>query len=230
MKEAKMRGLLSLLGLLAVAPATSEELFPNDRRGSYLGGGVTVTNVYAEDADVAAGSFERGDSDYGFTISAGYRFNPIISVELSYLDGGMPEFNASAFGSRVDADVDLTAWQFAGIGTLPFGTRWELYLKLGLSAWDANSDQVLTPVTGPVQFRREDRSGIGVLIGVGLGVTIVENLFARLEYQTFGIDDELLALDVIDTIEDDASFDSLNLELHYRFGGKKKSKRLVRPE
>ena len=216
-----MRLMLPIMALLAATPSHSEELFPNERPGFYLGGGPSFTNVLATDDNTTASS-ERGDSDYGFAINAGYRFNPWLAIDVGYLDGGTPEFNDSDFGSRVDTEVDLTAFQVAGVATLPFFGIWELYLKLGVSAWDADSDQVLTPVGGPSVFRREDRNGPGFLIGLGLGVTLAENWHARVEYQTFGIDDELLALDAISTAEDDASFESVNLQLHYRFGGRKK--------
>ena len=60
-------------------------------------------------------------------------------------------------------------------------------------------------------------------------MTLWENLFARLEYQTFRIDDELLALDVINTQQDDASFDTVNLEFHFRFGEPRKSEPIDPP-
>ena len=62
------------------------------------------------------------------------------------------------------------------------------------------------------------------LLGLGVGATLWPNVYTRLEYQTFRIDDELLGLDTIITPEDDATFDSVNLEVHYRFGKRKKKR------
>jgi len=218
-----------LLFALPLAAQTDPAWFPNDYEGWYVGGGVAFTNVLASDNDGTA-SWERGDTDYGFIVNTGYRFNPYFALELGYLDGGKPEFDDNDFANRVDTDIDLSAVQFSGIGTLPFGERWELYLKLGLSAWDADSDQVLTPVGGPPVFRQESGSGPSLLAGIGLGVSFTENFYARLEYQTFGIDDELLALDAIATAEDDASFDSVNLEFHYRLGERRENKPIELPD
>ncbi len=225
-----MRRFLMIFSLLAAAPVHAQlDDFINDRPGFYAGGGLAFTNVYATSWTSATSSSESGDSDYGFIVNGGYRFNPFIAVEVGYLDGGTPDFNDSGFDGRVDTEVDLTAWQLSGIGTWPIAERWELYLKLGLSAWDADGDQVLTPVGGPPVFRREDRNGPSFLIGLGLGVTLLEHLHVRLEYQSFEIDDEMLAIDALNTGNDDASFDSVTLQFHYRFSGPKKSEPLEQP-
>lgn len=225
-----MRQSLLALSLLAASPSYAQlDDFVNDRPGFYLGGGVAFTNVYASGWASGTSSSESGDSDYGSIVNGGYRFNPWFAVELGYLDGGTPDFNDTGFDGRVDTEVDLAAWQLAGIGTWPVAERWELYIKLGVSAWDADGDQLLTPVGGPPVSRREDRNGPGFLLGIGLGVTLLDHLHARLEYQTFGIDDEMLALDAINTGNDDASFDSVTLQLHYRFSGPKKSEPLDPP-
>ena len=223
--------LLLVLALFLSSPLAADPFikFPNDHTGFYVGGGAAFTNVLATDGDGTT-SWERGDTDYGWIVNAGYRFNPFIALELGYLDGGKPEFNDRGFnGDRAESEIDLTAIQFSGIGTLPFGERWELYLKLGLSAWDADSDQVLTPAGGVPQFRRENGSGPALLAGIGLGATLFKNFYARIEYQSFRIDDELLALDAISTSQDDASFDTVNLEFHYRFGNEKKPEPINEP-
>lgn len=226
-----MRRGLMIAGLLIAAPAHAQPaLFPNERPGFYLGGGAAFTNVTASNWTSNAGSSERGDSDYGFTANGGYRFNPYFALELAYLDGGTPEFNDSGFDGRVDTDVDLTAYQATAIGTLPLIERWELYLKLGIAAWDADSDQILSPAGNPQVFRRENRSGPSLLLGIGFGVMLTDHLHARLEYQSFEIDDELLALDAVNTGNDDASFDAATLQLHWRFGGEKRPEPLELPE
>ena len=162
-----MRWCCLTISLLLITPAWAQQdpvWFPNDYEGLYFGGGVAFTNVLASSGNGAA-SWERGDTDYGFQVSAGWRFNPWFALEVAYLEGGEPEFNDNSPTGRAETEIDLTAFQFAGVGTLPIGEIWEIYLKLGVSAWDADSEQVLTPIGGPSVGAPRERQRAGLSDG-----------------------------------------------------------------
>lgn len=195
-----------------------------DIAGWYLGGGYALNNVFWTEADYGLSQTQRGNSDSGFIISGGYRFNRYLAVELGYLDGGEPEFHNQLLNDsngfniiEIDLAQKTEAIELSGIALLPFAKIWEIYIKLGASFWDATSVQTLTPAFGTVLNRTVDASGTDFLLGVGAGVTVWKNLHLRLEVQAFRTDDELMGLD-FETVDDlEARFDSYLLEAHWRF-------------
>lgn len=194
--------------------AKSKKLPPRHIEGFYAGGGLAIGNLTATEDDWWDADTETGDSDTGYIVNAGYRFNRYFALELGYLDGGTPEFDDRYFDRSVAADVEITAYQFNAAAILPFLERFEVYAKAGLSFWDADADQV-QQITGspPVPLQRSD-DGTDVMIAIGAGMTFADHWHARIEYQTFAIDDELLLLDS----DYDASFGALSIQLQYRLG------------
>ena len=91
---------LSLALLVLIAPGfswgadNSPESWNSGIKGWYLGGGYALTNVFWTEAEYGLSQTERGDSDSGFIINGGYRFNRFLAVELGYLDGGEPTFQS----------------------------------------------------------------------------------------------------------------------------------------
>lgn len=191
-------------------------------RGWYAGGGVASSNVGVAESDYWYGDFEDGDEDSGFIVTVGYRVNRFLAVEAGYLDGGNPEWDdylmfLPELRDVYDTDVllDVTAYQASALGILPFGRRWEVYLKGGVSYSDIDSDQILVPSFGGTTITRTvDDSGADFLFGLGFGVSLGRHLHVRTEFQSFYIDDELLAIND----DYDGSIDSFTLELHFRFG------------
>lgn len=191
-------------------------------RGWYLGGGVALNNVFANEDIGLYGSSERGSSDTGFVINGGYRFNRYFAAELGYLDGGEPQFHTITLQpgdpiQLVDTDViqKTEAYEASLVGIMPFLEIWEIYVKGGVAVWDASSQQVLTPLGGgPAIERQVDRDGTDFLVGLGFGVTLAKHVHLRFEYQAFRTHDDLLAL----TDDREARFDSFIAEAHWRFG------------
>lgn len=191
-------------------------------RGWYLGGGLAVNNVFTNEDNGLYGSSERGDSDTGFIVNGGYRFNRYFAAEFGYLDGGSPRFESISVvpdePGPVFTDVvqQTEAWQASIVGILPFARIWEIYAKGGVAFWDATAQQVLTPLTGPPSTERQvDRDGTDFLVGIGFGVSIRKHLHLRFEAQAFRTDDDLLVVGLDDR---EARFDSFTAELHWRFG------------
>jgi hypothetical protein len=223
--------ILSLALLILVAPGFSwgADESPgsedNTLKGWYLGGGYALTNVFWVEPDYGLSQTERGDSDSGFIINGGYRFNRYLAIELGYLDGGEPTFQSVLVNDEdgfniidIEAAQETEAIELSGVVVLPFWKIWEVYGKFGASFWDATSRQTLTPESGVPINRTIDESGIDFLIGVGVGVTVWKNLHLRFEAQAFRTKDELLGLD-LETVDDlEARFDAFLLEAHWRFG------------
>jgi len=190
--------------------------------GWFVGGGVASTNIFANEDIGLYGSSERGNSDTGFVITGGYRFNRYLAAEIGYLDGGEPDFqtiiidpDAPGVITNVDVLQQTEAFEITGVLLFPFFSIWEIYAKTGVAFWDASSQQMLTSITGgPTTTRQVDKDGIDLQMGLGFGVTVWKNVHLRFEYQAFRTDDELMALND----DREARFDAFIAEIHWRFG------------
>lgn len=213
--------LLLPFALISV-PASSETPL-----GPYLGGGISWAQVSVEDDDYrdydccyyyGPYDFDQGEEDNGFSVHAGYRFNPWVAAELAYLDAGQPEWDERYVYVRDLDDVfdtlvelDIQAIQLSGLAMLPFSNIWEVYLRGGLAYWTADAQQwLIGGADGEVYTREVDDEGTSFLIGLGLGASPAPNWTIRVEYQSYWLEEDLLLVD------SDVSMDTLLLELQYR--------------
>lgn len=179
------RGLLAAT-MLTLAGAGSAAYSADNDSGFYVGGGVGQFNVKIDDIDDTNNAIERlDDDDTAWKAFAGYRFNPYISLEAAYIDFGNPNGKASASGSSGDYQVDLSGFAPYVIGTLPLGPV-ELFGKVGYYFYDvdlrADIDEPLSP-----DFKSSS-SDEDLLYGVGVGMTFLDHLHARLEYEKIDSD------------------------------------------
>jgi hypothetical protein len=133
------------------------------------------------------------DDDTAWKAFVGWRFNPYIALELSYVDFGNPNGRATASGSSGDYQVDLSGFAPYVIGSFPLGPV-ELFAKAGYYFYDvdlkADFDDPLHP---DVDSSKSDEDFV---YGFGVGITFFEHLHARLEYEKIDSD----ALDDADAI------------------------------
>jgi hypothetical protein len=98
------------------------------------------------------------------------------------------------------------------LGILPLAPL-ESYLRVGAGFWDGQSTQRLDQSFGDKVITRDIHGNdTGLLLGVGVGVTVAKGLHVRLDLQSVGIDEDVL------NAQHDTSLDSALLEVQYRFG------------
>jgi len=219
-----MYKILPALLLTAMAlPALGQPAADETPRGFYLGAGIGSSSPSSfEGSGWYYWDTETGDSEASVIVFGGYRLNRYVAFELGYIDAEDTGFSDTLVFVpelldiyNTDIDLDVSAAQLSVLGILPFAQIWEVYLRGGLAFWDAEAEQRLTPSFGGAPVSRNvDDDGTGILIGLGVGVTLFERFHVRLEYQTFEIEEDLLA----DADLDGASLDTLLLDLQYRFG------------
>lgn len=190
--------------------------------GPYAGLGMTYSNVYAY-SDTCFGCY--GEADYGsgstgFAATAGYRFMPYLGVELAYADQGTPKWSQSGAVLEepsgfydVSTDMELSSLQATVLGVLPFGNKWEVYLRAGAAFWEGKGNQSL--VGNSVVTREVERDGNSFVLGGGGGVTLADHWHVNLDYVYYSISDDLMPTD----IANDAYTDVLTVQILYRFSG-----------
>jgi hypothetical protein len=212
---------MSTLGLLA-STAAAQEAGPFEA-GWYLGAGLSYNDVYLYDDTCwgCYGSAEYGNGDASGLLTAGFRANRFLAIEGSYVGRSSLRWNRNLLMFDdffepyiVDADIDLSSYQLSVLG-IAAGRYWELYLRVGVAFWDAQSDLTVTRLTTGIQLPRSlDRRGEDFLLGIGGGWAFGRSWQLRLDYAYFPIDDELLASGV----NHEAYSDYAALQIIKRFG------------
>jgi len=177
---------LAAATLLALASAGTVAHAAENDAGFYVGGGVGQFNVKIDDVDDTNNALERlDDDDTAWKAFVGWRFNPYISLELSYIDFGNPNGRATASGSSGDYSAELSGFAPYIIGSFPLGPV-ELFGKVGYYFYDVKLSADIDDVTSP-DFK-SDSSDEDLVYGFGAGITFFEHLHARLEYEKIDSD------------------------------------------
>lgn len=212
-----MRTTILLAALMSIGtPAAAQ---PAWIQGWYAGGGVSATRVAAQGGYGRSNPADSSSIDAGIVVTGGYRWRPHIAFEFGYSGGSGPGFSTTATSAcaqtgpcRADVEQATSALDASVVAILPFASLWEIYLKIGAAAWDAESSQLITSTDSGASIRRRvDDDGLDLLIGAGGGVALGEHAHLRLDYEVFRTEDELLAVDR------DALFEQFSLEFHWRF-------------
>jgi OOP family OmpA-OmpF porin len=153
--------------------------------GFYVGGGFGQFSLDIEDiSDVGSGlDAALDDNDNSYKFFAGYRFSPYIALEAAYVNLGKPGDQISSSGSNGRYSVEADGFAPSLIGTLPLGP-FELFGKVGYYFYDVSArvdfedGEVLT----------SDSSGDDFVYGGGIGITFLERLHVRAEYERFDIE------------------------------------------
>jgi OOP family OmpA-OmpF porin len=174
---------------LALSAGSAGAQTDDNDSGFYVGAGIGQFNVQIDDIDQTDEAIQKlddsGNSWKGFV---GWRFNKYIAAELAYIDfgsvrgtfGGAPS-STTANGSSGDYDVSISGFAPYVIGTIPLGPI-ELFGKIGYYFYDTKTslhlDDPLSNDLADASSSEED-----LMYGVGLGVTFLQHVNARLEYE-----------------------------------------------
>lgn len=157
--------------------------------GVFIGGSVGQSNLEETDGGVG---FDADDT--GFKVFGGKRILKFFAVEGGYIDFGEPNDVLP-----MDAlEVELFGIDIFAVGTIPLGTTWELFGKVGIIYWE--EDKTRTNGSGVMS----ESDGFDPAFGVGLAYMVNEHLLVRGEYEIFDIQGT-----------DDVTFTSVGIE--YRF-------------
>lgn len=158
-------------------------------QGGYIGASIGH-GTYKEDLSFINAKFD--ESDTGYKIFGGYRVTDNFAVEGFYTNYGKPSGNVLGYNTSVELD----GFGAYAVGTLPLGTGFELFGKVGFIAWDA------TAKVGSVSADTDDTD-----FAYGIGAAYFFN-------DQFGLQGEWEAIN-FDNNNMDA--DMLSIGIQYRF-------------
>ena len=163
----RIGSLAALCCLFVSGPA-----FADENSGLYLGVGLGDFSTEINDLDDVDLDFDE-DSDAS-RIFAGWRFNRVLAVQLDYFDFG----DSSAATGLLDIQADAKGVAPSLVATLPLGPV-ELFARAGWLFYDLEVD-----AGGDRIF---DDSNDDFMYGGGIGVTVIERLALRAEYEVIEI-------------------------------------------
>ena len=142
--------------------------------GFYAGGSVGRTSVDVC-RKLGSGLTSCDDTDSGFKLFGGYKFNPNFGAEVAFVDLG--EIKATGPGGTARLESD--GLQLAAVGRFPINPQFDVFGKLGLFMWDISA-------SGPGGSLSDD--GTDIMIGAGVSWHFTRQLSLRGEWERFDID------------------------------------------
>jgi len=139
-------------------------------------------------AGAPATSLSKDDSDTGFKIYGGYRFNRHFALEAGYTDLGT--FGATRTvlaspGGTLRAETKVSGVHFDAVGILPLAERFSLFGKVG---GYYNEVKTTLSTTGGVSLlpgvaASRSHSDVNLKYGIGAGFDFTERFGLRAEWE-----------------------------------------------
>jgi hypothetical protein len=174
------------LGGARTAAAADQE----NPSGPYVGvalGQFDVSIDSLEGVEDVVGDLDADDS--AWKVFFGWRFNPFIALELDYIDLGAPNGNFDASGSSGQYELDFAGAGAYAIGSLPLGI-FELSAKVGYYWHDLDVHVDFDNIgPGNGQVFNSDESSEAFVYGIGAGVTFIDHINVKLEYELMDLDE-----------------------------------------
>lgn len=212
------------LGAVAIAPTAGAEA----QAGFYVGAsagessfdieqsdfdGVVLDVFFSQGVPVLSASSKFEDSDTAFSVFGGYRFNPYIAVEGSYVDFGAAEYRAIgtvnppgpavSAPASVDLDVESKGLTVAGLASLPLGDFVDLHGRLGFMFADTDLS-VRVSIANGRGTDSESLESTSVYFGLGAGFHLGEHWSLSVDWTRYdNVGDE----DEDDDLDTEAGFD-----------------------
>ncbi|MGE5491905.1 MAG: outer membrane beta-barrel protein [Actinomycetota bacterium] len=153
--------------------------------GWYVGGSAGQSKTKFKNDDFAwniAGVSETKDTtDTAWKLFGGYNFNQYFAVEVGYADLGTPKYKYSGAGVAGQMKVEQNSAFAAAKATLPVGSQFNLFGKLG-----ATSNHSKSTWTSNIGNGSDSDNHIKAMFGVGAEFLPIKNVGIRVEYENYG--------------------------------------------
>lgn len=129
-------------------------------------------------------SSSMDDTDTGYKLQLGYKFTPNWAIEGGYVDLGKFKYDATFAGGTANAEIKVTGWNIAAVGTYPINEQFSVFGKLGVI--DAKVEADFT-ATGPGGTASDGDSSTKAKGNWGVGATynINKQWGVRAEWERF---------------------------------------------
>ena len=227
---------LGTLGLMAFAATTSQLALAQSGAGGaggsgagnqysaatelgwYAGANVGQTRSKIDDGKItsrllgggfATSSISHDDSDTGYKLFAGYKFNRNFALEGGYFDLGRFGYSATTVpAGTLNGSIKLRGLNLDAVGILPINQKFSAFGRIGVNyaeAKDSFSGTGAVAVTNPNPSKRE----ANLKLGLGLQYDFTRSVGVRAEVERYRIND---------AVGSKGDIDMISAGLIYRFG------------
>ena len=166
---------------VAMFLSAAQVLAAGEGRNWYIGVGAGQTSYrdVCATADLISLSATCDDESVGWKVFAGRNFSKYYGLELSLADAGEAKVVAPA-ATPGTLEVNTRLASFQGTLNVPFGDRFALLAKAGLTYFKADYSR-----TGSFNALNSGDDGLEPSIGAGFTVNFLNNLALRAEWEKF---------------------------------------------
>ncbi len=175
--------------LLVVAMDASADGWP------YVGASGGYSFIDVSENNISVGAVNSGfasaqtsidDTDTGWKVFGGWRFNEYIALEGSYIDFGEAKFKTRTTGPDgvIDGKADGTAYAVDVIAIARPAEWADLFVKVGGFRWDVDAKQAEV-VDGEASSVKNDETGTDVKAGIGASFMLSDSVAVRLEAEGY---------------------------------------------
>lgn len=158
-----------VLGVVCSGAAWADDE-PSTGPQLYIGGGAGYGRVNGEDFTNSNGDLTK--NRVSWKALAGFKFNPVVSIEGQYIDFGASNRNTDR--------VKASGWTADLVVDAPITPIVTPYGKIGALMW--KTDNRFNGIG-------QDNNGTSLAWGAGVRFKLAENLDLRTEYERFKMDD-----------------------------------------
>ena len=204
------------LGLVVLAAIASPYAVADDT-GWYGGVNIGQSKAKIDDAHItsnllgggfATSSISNDDSDTGYKLFAGYKYNKNFAVEGGYFDLGQFGFTATTVpAGTLNGNLKLKGLNLDAVGILPINEKFSAFGRVGMNyaeSKDSFSGSGAVNVLNPNPSKRE----ANLKFGAGLQYDFNQSIGMRAEAERYRIND---------AVGSKGDIDVLSVGLVYRF-------------
>lgn len=137
-------------------------------------------------AGITAFTSRADDTDTGYKLQVGYRFNPYLAVESGHVSLGEYTYHADGtapVAATRDASIEIDGWNVGLVLSAPVLPTFSVFAKAGALAYDLKFTCSGTGVACTNPNRSDD--GTRAFYGAGLEWDLGSHWFVRAEYEVF---------------------------------------------
>ena len=204
------------LGLVVLAAIASPYAVADDT-GWYGGVNIGQSKAKIDDAHItsnllgggfATSSISNDDSDTGYKLFAGYKYNKNFAVEGGYFDLGQFGFTATTVpAGTLNGNLKLKGLNLDAVGILPINEKFSAFGRVGMNyaeSKDSFSGSGAVNVLNPNPSKRE----ANLKFGAGLQYDFDQSIGMRAEAERYRIND---------AVGSKGDIDVLSVGMVYRF-------------
>ena len=204
------------LGLVVLAAIASPYAVADDT-GWYGGVNIGQSKAKIDDAHItsnllgggfATSSISNDDSDTGYKLFAGYKYNKNFAVEGGYFDLGQFGFTATTVpAGTLNGNLKLNGLNLDAVGILPINEKFSAFGRVGMNyaeSKDSFSGSGAVNVLNPNPSKRE----ANLKFGAGLQYDFNQSIGMRAEAERYRIND---------AVGSKGDIDVLSVGMVYRF-------------